>query len=100
LTRIKLSTDFLKQKVKLALSDRRICLEVVVQKFLVEYPSREWWLSEAEVLLPSDGLKSYTIGSLFEGKASSEVFSEELDLKELFVLVASVFQTEVHAILA
>jgi hypothetical protein len=51
------------------------------RKYLVEYPSREIWLSEAEAWLPFDGLKFYTDGSLFEGKAGCGVFSEELDLK-------------------
>jgi hypothetical protein len=51
-----------------------------------------------ETLLPSDYLKFYTDGSLFESRASSGI----LDLKESFALeaFASVFQTEVHAILA
>jgi hypothetical protein len=69
----------------------------------VEYLSREIWLSEAEAWLPSDGLKFYTDGSLFEGRAGSEVFfSEELDLEASFTLgtFATVFQAEVYAILA
>jgi hypothetical protein len=67
-----------------------------------------WWsiplergdyLSEAEALLSSD---AYTNGSLVEGRAVYGVFSEELDLKEFFALeaFASVFRTEVHAILS
>jgi hypothetical protein len=61
----------------------------------VEYPSREIWLSEAEAWLLFDG-------SLFEGRASSGVFSEELDLNASFALgtFATVFQAEVYAILA
>jgi hypothetical protein len=60
------------------------------------------WLSEAEAWLPSVGLKLYTDGSLFEGKAGSGVFSEELDLKASFALetFATVFQAEVYAIIA
>jgi hypothetical protein len=50
----------------------------ICQKFLVEYPSRERWLSEAEALLQSDGLKLYTDLSLFEGSVGSEVSSDEL----------------------
>jgi hypothetical protein len=46
---------------------------------------REIWLTETEAWLPSDGLKLYTDGSLFEGRAGSEVFSEQLDLKTSFV---------------
>jgi ribonuclease HI len=68
----------------------------------VEYSSREIWLSEAEAWLSSDGLKFYTDGSLFEGRAGSGVFSEEHDLKISFAIetFATVFQAEVHAILA
>jgi hypothetical protein len=68
----------------------------------VEYPHREIWLSEAETWLPSDSLKFYTYGFLFEGRADSGVFSKELDLKVSFALgtFATVFQTEVYAIMA
>jgi hypothetical protein len=52
-----------------------LSLEVFDRKYLVEYPSREIWLSEAEAWLPSDGLKFYTDESLFEGRAGSGVFS-------------------------
>jgi hypothetical protein len=51
-----------------------LCMEVFDRKYLVEYLSREIWLSEAEASLPSDGLKFYTDGSLFEGRACSGVF--------------------------
>jgi hypothetical protein len=37
-------------------------LEVFERNYLVEYPSREIWLSEAEAWFPSDGLKMYTDG--------------------------------------
>jgi hypothetical protein len=77
-------------------------LEVFDRKYLVKYPSREIWLSEAEAFLSSDGLKFYTDGSLFEGRWDSGVFSEELDLKASFALgtFATVFQAEVYAIVA
>jgi hypothetical protein len=58
----------------LAPSDRMLPLEVFDRKYLAEYTSRKIWLSEAEAWLPSDGLKFYTDGSLFEGKVDSEVF--------------------------
>jgi hypothetical protein len=65
-------------------------------------PSREIWLSEAEAWLPSDGLKFYTVGFLFEGKAGYGMFIGGLDLKASFALgtFATVFQAEVYAILA
>jgi ribonuclease HI len=88
--------------VLLAPSDSMLPLEVFDRKYLVEYRSREIWLSEAEAWVPSDALKFYTDGSLFEGKAGSGVFSEELDLKASFALgtFATVFQAEVYAIMA
>jgi hypothetical protein len=60
-------------------------LEIFDQQYLVNYPCRKIWLSETEAWLPSDGLKLYTDGSLFESRAGSEVFSEQLDLKASFV---------------
>jgi hypothetical protein len=62
----------------------------------VEYPSRETWLKLKH------GLKFYTDGSFFEGRAGSGVFSELLDLKTFFALEtrATVFQAEVYANLA
>jgi hypothetical protein len=56
--------------VFLAPSDRMLPLEVFDRKYLVEYPFRE----ETEAWLPSDGLKLYTDGSSFEGRAGSGVF--------------------------
>jgi hypothetical protein len=80
--------------VLMASSDSRLPLEVFDGKYLVEYPSREIWLSEAEAWLPSDDFKFYTDGSLFEGRAFSGVFSQELDLKASFGLgtFATAFQ--------
>jgi hypothetical protein len=40
--------------VLLAPSDSMLPLEVFDRKYLVEYPSREIWLSEADAWLPSD----------------------------------------------
>jgi hypothetical protein len=87
--------------VLLAPSDSMLPLEVFDRKYLVAYPCMEIWLSEVEAWIPSDGLKYYTDGSLFEGRPGSGVFSEELDLKQSFALgtFATVFQPEVYAIL-
>jgi hypothetical protein len=87
--------DFL---VLLAPSDSMLPLEVFVQKYLVEYPSKV-----SETWLRSIGLKFYTDRSLFEGRAGSGVFfSEELDLKASFALETFVisFQVDVYAMLA
>jgi hypothetical protein len=43
--------------VLLAPSDSMLPLEIFDRKYLVEYPPREIWLSEAEAWHPSDGLK-------------------------------------------
>jgi hypothetical protein len=77
--------------VLLAPSDSMLPLVVCDRKYLVEYPSREIWLSEAEAWLPFDGLKFYTDGSLFESKV------EELDLKASLALgtVATVIPADV-----
>jgi hypothetical protein len=73
-------------------------MEVYDRKYLAEYPSREIWLSEAEAWFPSDGLKFYTDGFLFESRAGSGVFSSQAS----FALgtFATVFQAEVFAVLA
>jgi hypothetical protein len=88
--------------VLLAPSDSMLPLEVFDRKYLVQYPSREIWLSETEAWLPSDGPKFYTDGFLFEGRAGSRVFFEELDINASFALgtFATVFQAEVYTIMA
>jgi ribonuclease HI len=88
--------------VLLALFDSMLPLEVFDWKYLVEYPSKEISLSEAEAWLPSYGLKFYTDGSLFEGRGGSGFFREQLDLKASVVLGTFVtfFQAEVYAIMA
>jgi hypothetical protein len=58
-----------------------------------------WTLVE---ILPSDGVIFYTDGSLCEGRVGAGVFSDTLDIRESYALgsLTTVFQTEVHAILA
>jgi hypothetical protein len=87
--------------VLLAPSDSMLPLEVFDRTHLVEYPSRKIWIYEAEAWLPSNGLKFYDDGTLFEGRAGSVIFSEELDLKASFTLgtLVTVFQAKVYAIL-
>jgi hypothetical protein len=75
--------------VLLAPFDSMLPLEVFDRKYLVEYPSREIWLSEAEAWLPSDALKLYTDGSLFEGSAGSGVFRKNLISRHLTLLERS-----------
>jgi ribonuclease HI len=52
--------------------------------------------------IPANGLVFYTEGSLFEVTAGSGVYSEEMNLNLSFFhgCHATVFQTEIHAILA
>jgi hypothetical protein len=52
--------------VLMAPSDSILPLEVFL--------SREIWLSQTEAWLPFDGMKFYTDGSMFEGRAGSGVF--------------------------
>jgi hypothetical protein len=67
------------------------------RKYLVEYLSREIWLSEAKAWLPSDGLKCYTDGSLcLRAGRVLEFFMASFALGTF----ATVFQAEVYAILA
>jgi hypothetical protein len=85
--------------VLLAPSDSLLPLEVFDRKYLLEYPSTAIWLSEAEALLPSDGLKFYTDGS---GQGGFWRLTEELDLEASFALQTFdiIFQAEVYALLA
>jgi hypothetical protein len=71
--------DFL---VLLTPSDSMLPLEVFDRKYLVEYTFREIWLSESESWLPSDGLKFYADGSLFEGNFQRNLISRHLSLLE------------------
>jgi hypothetical protein len=88
--------------VLLVPSDSMLPLEVFDRKYLVEYPSKEIWLSETEAWFACDGLILYTDASMFEDRVGSGVFSEELDFKAYFALgtFATLFQAAVYAILA
>jgi hypothetical protein len=52
-------------------------------------------------ILPSDGVIFYTDGSICEGRVDAGVCSDTLDIRESYALdsLATVFQTEVYAIL-
>jgi hypothetical protein len=78
-------------------------LLLLKRRFLVELPPRSSWLSqEKSKILPSDVVIFYTDGSLCEGRAGAEVFSDTLDIRESYALgsLTTVFQIEVYAILA
>jgi hypothetical protein len=73
------------------------------RRYLVKLPPKSSWLSqETSEILPSDGVIFYTDESLCEGRAGAEMFSDTLDVKVSYAFgsLATVFQTEVFAILA
>jgi hypothetical protein len=89
----------------LAPGDKIVPIIAFARGFLVELPPRRSWLSQETLeILPSDGVIDcfYIDGSLCEGKAGARVFSDTLDIRESYALgsLATVFQTEVYAILA
>jgi hypothetical protein len=55
----------------------------------VEYLSRAIWLSETEVGLPTDNLKFFTDGSLFEGRSFKEFYRRNLISSHLSLLERS-----------
>jgi hypothetical protein len=80
----------------LAPMDKIVPIIAFERRFLVELPPRSSWLiQETSKILPSDGVIFYTDGSLCEGR-------DTLDIRESYALgsLATVFQTEVYAILA
>jgi hypothetical protein len=85
----------------LAPTDTMLNVKVFDRKFQILIPSRSDW-DAPETPLPANGLVFYTDGSLFEGTAGSGVYSEEINLNLSFFhgCHATVFQTEIHAILA
>jgi hypothetical protein len=73
------------------------------RRFLIEFSPLTSLLSQkTSEILPSDGVIFYTDGSLCESRAGAGVFSDTLDIRESYALglLATVFQTEVYAILA
>jgi hypothetical protein len=73
------------------------------RRFLVELPPRSSWVSQKTLeVLPSDGVIFYTDDLLSKGRAGAGVFLDTLDIREPYTLgsLATVFQTEVYAILA
>jgi hypothetical protein len=70
--------------VLLVPSHSMLPLEVFDRKYLVEYPSREIWLSEAEAWLPSDGLKFYTSGVFFRKNLISRHLSLSWNVRHSF----------------
>jgi hypothetical protein len=54
-------------------------MEVFDRKYLVEYPSRVIWLSEAEAWLPFNGLNSILMAPCLNAMRVLEFFLEEID---------------------
>jgi hypothetical protein len=85
----------------LAPGDKIVPIIAFGRRFLVEIRPRSFWLSqETSEIWPLDGVN--TNGSLCEGRADAGVFSDTLDIRESYEFgsLATVFQTEVYAILA
>jgi hypothetical protein len=60
--------------VLLAPSDSMLLLEAFDRKYLVEYPSLEKWLSEAEAWIPSDGLNTILMAPFLKAGRVLEFF--------------------------
>ena len=76
--------------------------DVFDRGFAVKFPSREFWMNQAENATLSNEITCYTDGSFCDNRSGAGVFSESLNLKESYSLGAytTVFQAEVYAILA
>jgi hypothetical protein len=79
-----------------------VTFNIFGRKFSVDFPTSEDWSTECVELVAPDGLVFFTDGSFCEGRAGAGVFSEILNVRESYALGshATVFQSEVHAILA
>jgi hypothetical protein len=68
----------------------------------VKFPTRDFWMDQAENVSMSDEITSYTNGSYCDNRSGAGVFSDTLNLKESYSLGThtTVFQTEVYANLA
>jgi ribonuclease HI len=86
----------------LARTDKIIPTDVFDRKFSVEFPARNDWYDQEMLIMPPGGIVIYTDGSFCDGRAGAGVYSETLNIKESYALGAhaTVFQTEVYAILA
>jgi hypothetical protein len=82
--------------------DKFVTLNLFDRKFSVDIPTKVDWATECVDLVAPDGLVFYTDGSICEDRAGASVFSDILNVRESYALGshATVFQSEVHAILA
>jgi hypothetical protein len=79
-----------------------VTLNIFSKKISVDFPITEDWSTECVDLVAPDGLVFFTDKSLCEGRAGIGEFSEILNVRESYALGshATVFQSEVYAILA
>jgi hypothetical protein len=82
--------------------DKFVTLNIFGRKFFVDFPTREDWSTGCVDLVAPDGLVFFTNGSLCGGRAGAGVFPDILKVRESYALGshATVFQSEVYAILA
>jgi hypothetical protein len=79
-----------------------VALNLFDRNFSEDFLTREDWSTECVDLVSAGGLVFFTDGSFCGGRAGAGVFSEILNIRELYALGthAMVFQSEVYDIMA